>query len=120
MKKKRTISKNRSSYKKKSKKSKTSKRKKRTKTKSRTNTIETTELKISRLNKEIDQLNEQIVGLKLKLNEDKSDELKKLQNLIERVANQVSIQEASFIQNVGKIGKYTADIEQLKKDPFFS
>ena len=43
MKKKRTISKNRSSYKKKIKRSK-SKRKKRTKTKSRTSTIETTEL----------------------------------------------------------------------------
>ena len=43
MKKKRTISKNRSSYKKKIKRSK-SKRKKRTKTKSRTKTIETTEL----------------------------------------------------------------------------
>jgi DNA repair exonuclease SbcCD ATPase subunit len=78
--------------------------------------IETTELKISRLYREIDHLNEQIVGLKLKLNADKSDELKKLQQLIENVSAQLRVKESIFIQNVGKIGKYTADMEQLKKD----
>ena len=78
--------------------------------------IETSQMKISKLEREIDQLNEQIVTLKLKLNEDKSDELKRLQRLVENVANQVALKESTFINNVGKIGKFTSDIEQLKKD----
>jgi len=78
--------------------------------------IETTEFKISRLEKEIVQLNEQIVSLKLKLNEDNSEELKKLQRLIEALQTNVSSKENSYIENVGKIGKLTSDIEQLKKD----
>jgi len=73
-------------------------------------------MKIGRLNRDIDSLDEQIIGLKLKLNEDKSDELKRLQALIENVAGQLSTKENIFIQNVGKVGKYTSDIEQLKKD----
>jgi len=78
--------------------------------------IETTELKIGRLERDIDHLEEQIVGLKLKLNEDKSDELKRLQRIISSVASQVSEKEVSYLSNVQKVGKYTADIEQLKKD----
>ena len=78
--------------------------------------IETSQMKISRLERGIDQLNEQIVGLKLKLNADKSDELKRLQRMIQNVASQVSTKESTFINNVGRIGKFTSDIEQLKKD----
>jgi DNA repair exonuclease SbcCD nuclease subunit len=78
--------------------------------------IETTELKIGRLERDIGHLEEQIVGLKLKLNEDKSDELKRLQRIISSVASQVSEKEVSYLSNVQKVGKYTADIEQLKKD----
>ena len=78
--------------------------------------IETTQMKISRLERETDQLNEQIVTLKLKLNADKSDELKRLQRMIQNVASQVQQKESTYIGNVGKIGKFTSDIEQLKKD----
>ena len=81
-----------------------------------TSSIETTDLKIGRLDRDIDHLEEQIVGLKLKLNEDKSDELKRLQRIISSVSSQVSEKENSYLSNVQKVGKYTADIEQLKKD----
>lgn len=78
--------------------------------------IETTDLKIGRLERDIDILEEQIVGLRLKLNEDKSDELKRLQRIISSVATQISERESSYLSNVQKVGKYTAGIEQLKKD----
>ena len=78
--------------------------------------IEATNLRINRLEKEIEELEEQISVLKLKLNADKSEELKRLQRLIENVSSQINQQEASYITNVQKIGKFTADIEQLKKD----
>jgi len=78
--------------------------------------IETVQLKIGRLHKDIEQLEEHISVLKLKLNTDKSDELKKLQKLITNVSSQIQSKESSFLANIQKIGKYTADIEQLKKD----
>jgi len=81
-----------------------------------TSSIETTDLKIGRLERDIDHLEEQIVGLKLKLNEDKSDELKRLQMIISSISSQISEKENSYLSNVQKVGKYTADIEQLKKD----
>ena len=36
--------------------------------------------------------------------------------MIQNVASQVSSKESTFINNVGRIGKFTSDIEQLKKD----
>ena len=78
--------------------------------------IEATNLRIGRLEKDIEELNEHISVLKLKLNADKTDELKRLQRLIENVSSQIRTKETSYMSNVQKIGKFTADIEQLKKD----
>ena len=78
--------------------------------------IEATNLRIGRLEKDIEELTEHISVLKLKLNADKTDELKRLQRLIENVSSQIRSKEAAYMSNVQKIGKFTADIEQLKKD----
>ena len=78
--------------------------------------IETTELKIARIERDSTALEEQIIGLKLRLNEDKSEELKRLQRIISALATQIDDGESSYLLNVQKVGKYTADIEQLKKD----
>ncbi len=78
--------------------------------------IEATNLRIVRLEKDIEELIEHISVLKLKLNEDKTDELKRIQRLIENVGSQIRSKETSYMSNVQKIGKFTADIEQLKKD----
>ena len=78
--------------------------------------IQTSKAKVFRLDKEITQLEETLVTLRLRLNEDKSEALKKINRLIRHISDETRQKEQSYLTNVELNGKLTAAIDQLKKD----
>ena len=74
------------------------------------------EVRLSHLVSRANKLSEELVELRLKSDEDKSEEIKKLQNQIQRLSSDLASTKTEWRECAEQIGSKYTKIEQLKKE----